>query len=119
MPSLRVFANEWALHIMWLKYWVLFIAVIAVIIIIHNGFPQRTQPFCLLKCLCSAHREIMGPCPPVNGHKGEINSPLPKSGASWRCFARLRALFTLLPHCPSLSILPFDFSSSSRLSLVL
>ena len=117
MPSLRVFSNEWALHIRWLRHWVLFIAVI---IIIHNGLPQRTQPLCLtVKVpLFSSERDNLT-LPTCNGHKGEINSPLPKSGPSWGCFARLRALFTLLPHCPSLSILPFDFSSSSLLSLVL
>ena len=41
----------------------LFIAF--VIIIIHNGLPQRTLPDCKLKCLCSA-RETICPCPPVN-----------------------------------------------------
>ena len=46
-------------------------------------------------------------------------SIFPKAGHSWRCFTRLMALFTLLPHCLSLSILLFDFSSSPLLSLVL
>ena len=32
----------------------------------------------LLKSLCSAHREIIWPCPPVNGcKKEEINTSLP------------------------------------------
>ena len=66
----------------------------------------------LLKCLCSVHREIIWPCPFVSGcKKEEINTPLPKAGPSWRCFARLKTLFTLLPHCLFLSTLPFDFSS--------
>ena len=36
-----------------------------------------------------------------------------------RCFAKPKTLFTLLPHCFSLSILPFDFSSSLLLPSVL
>ena len=36
-----------------------------------------------------------------------------------RCFAKPKTLFTLLPHCFSLSILPFDFSSSVLLPSVL
>ena len=48
------------------------------------------------------------PCPPVNGcKKEEINTSQPETGHSRRCFARLVALFTLLPPCLSLSILPF------------
>ena len=41
-----------------------------VIIISHNGLPQRLLPLCLtvkLKCLCSE------PCPPVDDRKEEIN----------------------------------------------
>ena len=71
--------------------------VAAVIIIIHNGLPHRTLPLCLnvkLKCLCSAHREIIWPCPCVNGYRKDINTPLPKAGPSQRCFARLKTLFT-------------------------
>ena len=74
----------------------------------------------LLKCLCSVHREIIWPCPFVSGcKKEEINTPLPKAGPSWRCFARLKTLFTWFPHCLSPSILPFDFSSSLFFSLLL
>ena len=74
----------------------------------------------LLKCLCSAHREITWPCTFVSGcKKEEINTSLPKAGPSWRCFARLKTLFTWLPHCLSPSILPFDFSSSLFFSLSL
>ena len=38
-----------------------------VIIIIHNGLPQRILLSAwLLKCIRLAHREIIWPCPPVN-----------------------------------------------------
>ena len=66
--------------------------VAAVIIIIYNGLPQKTQSLCLtvgLKCLCSAHREIIWHFPPVNGcRKEEINISLPQAGHFWRCLAR-------------------------------
>ena len=47
----------------------LFVAL--VIIVIHNGLPQRIRPLCLtlkLKCLCSWS------CPPVDGKKKEMNT---------------------------------------------
>ena len=73
-----------------------------------------------LKWLCLAHREIIWPYPPVSGcKKEEINTCLPEAGHSWRCFARLMGLFTLLCQCLPLCILSFYFSSSPLLSLVL
>ena len=58
-----------------------------VIIIIHNVLPQGTLPLCQdvkLKCLCSAHRETMWPCPPVNDcRKEEINTCPPILPDKW------------------------------------
>ena len=53
---------------------------------------------------------------PVNGgRKEDMNT---EGWLSLRCTARLMALFTLLPHCLSLSLVPSDFISSLLLSLV-
>ena len=68
---------------------------------------------CKLKCLCSAHGEIVCPCPPVN--RGD-NTLLLKAGHPSEMFYKTEDPFTLLPHCISLSILNFDFSSSLLLS---
>ena len=65
-----------------------------------NGLPQMTLP----KDICSDHREIIWLC---CLWKEEIDTSLPKASRSLRCFARLMALFALLPHCLSLSILAF------------
>ena len=109
--------NQFWLHVGTL-FDLLFIAF--VIIIIHNGLPQRTLPLCLtikLKCLCSAHSEILRPCPFVNCYKKEdINPPLLKAGPSgdvvqdWRSFLlslptaspSLFCLLTLVALCFSL-----------------
>ena len=68
-PVLQRRSQLW-LHVGSRFFDLLFIA--AVITIMHNGLPHRTLPLCLnvkLKCLCSAHREIIWPCPCVNGYK--------------------------------------------------
>ena len=55
------------LHIENYFFELLFIA--SIITVIHNVLPKRTLPLCLtvkLKSLCSAHREILWPCPTVN-----------------------------------------------------
>jgi len=62
--------------------------------------------------------------PSVNGCKKkkkerEINASLSKAGPSWRCFARLKALFTLLPHCLSPSLVCLLTLVSPYFSLVL
>ena len=77
---------------------------------------QLTDILILFICewLCSAHREIIWPCPCVNGYRKDINTPLPKAGPSQRCFARWKTLFTFLLHFVSLSILPFDFREVMR-----
>ena len=62
-PVLQRRSQLW-LHVGSRFFDLLFIA--AVIIIMHNGLPHRTLPLCLnvkLKCLCSAHREIIWLCP--------------------------------------------------------
>ena len=44
--------------------------IVVAIIIIHDGLPQTTLPFCAngkLKCFCSAHRQIIWPCLPLKG----------------------------------------------------
>ena len=46
-----------------------------------------------------------------------LTHSFPKAGPSRSYFARLKPLFTLLPHCLSLSLLPFAFSSPLLLSL--
>ena len=70
---------------------------------------------CKLKCLCSADREIVCPCPPVN--RRDKHTPSEGWTFSWRCFARLKTLslyfptassslfclLTLVPHCFFLS----------------
>ena len=74
------------------------LSIALVILIIHNGLPQRILPFCptvLLKRLCS------DPCPPVDCMKKEINtSPLPKACHSRRYLQEFNGLFTLFPHLP-------------------
>ena len=70
----------------------LFVAV--VVIIRHNSLPQRTLSLCLmvrLKCLCSAHREIICNPPPPPPHtltfecarKKRLIYPFPDAGHSW------------------------------------
>ena len=72
----------------------------------------------LLKCLCSAHRETIWLYPLGNGcRKEEINTFLPEGWVSCDCVVRWMALFTLLSHHLSLSILPFYFSFSPSPSL--
>ena len=62
----------------------------------------------LLKCLCSAHREIIWLFPLGNCcRKEETNIFLPEGWLSYDCFVRWMDLFTLLSHNISLSILPF------------
>ena len=53
------------------------------------------------------------PCPP--GNRRDSHTPPKGWPFPWQCFARLKTLSLL--HCLSLSILPFDFSSLSLLSL--
>ena len=94
--------------------WFVDLLFVAVIIIIHNGLPQRTLPLCLtvgLKRLCSSHREIIDPAHlwMATGKK-RLACPFPEAGHSQKCFARLKTFFNLLPHCLSLSSLSFDFS---------
>ena len=94
----------------------LFIAF--VITIIYNSLPQRTLPLCLtvkLKCLCLAHRKIIWPCPPVK--KKRLTHPFQRLVIPLEMFCKTEDPFTLFPHCVSLSILSFDFSSSLLLSL--
>ena len=47
----------------------------------------------------------------------EINTPLLRLAIPLEMFCKTEDPFTLLPHCTSLSILPFDFSFSLFLSL--
>ena len=94
--------------------------IVFVIIIIYNSLLQRTLPLCLtVKCLYSAHREIIWPCSPVNiyNRKKRLTQPFRRLDIPLEMFCKTEEPFTLLPHCPSLSILPFDFSSSLLLSL--
>ena len=101
----------------WLCWnWFIDLLFVAVIIIIHNGLPQRTLPLCLtvgLKRLCSSHREIIDPAHlwMATGKK-RLAPPFPEAGHSQKCFVRLKTFFNLLPHCLSLSSLSFDFSYS-------
>ena len=70
---------------------------------------------CKLKCFCSAPGEIV--CP-AHLWIEEVNTPFPRAGHSLGdVFRETENPFTLLPHWISLSILPFDFSSSLLLSL--
>ena len=89
---------------------------------------RRILPLCLtvkLKCLCSAHKEIIWPCLPVNGYKKEeINTYLSKGWPFPEMFYKtedpfyftsslslplysaspsLFCLWTSVPHCFSLS----------------
>ena len=94
----------------------LFIAF--VITIIYNSLPQRTLPLCLtvkLKCLCLAHRKIIWPCPPVK--KKRLTHPFQRLALPRDVQQVWTPLFTLLPHCLSLSILLSDFFSLLLFSL--
>ena len=84
--------------------------------VIHKVLALRTLHFCLtVKGLCSAHREIIWPCPPVNSYN--------KKKRLIHLFQRLaicgdilqdRKHFHFTPL--SLSLRSFDFSSSLLLS---
>ena len=101
-----------------------------VIIILCNSLPQRTLPL-YLTYLCSVHRQIIWPCPSVNSYNKQKSlthlfqrlTILGAVSGGWRPFPFSSTLslppFHLLPHCLSLSILPFDLSSSLLLSLSL
>ena len=64
-----------------------------VIIIIQNVLPQRILPLCLtveLKCLFSAHREIIWPCHLwIAARKKRLTHPFPEAGCSQTRFTRL------------------------------
>ena len=69
-----------------------------VIIITHNGLPQRILPLCLtvkFKCLCSES------CLPVNGKKGQINISPCLRLAILGDTRKIKWPFTLFPHLPS------------------
>ena len=68
---------------------------------------------CKLKCLCSALGETVSSCPPVN----RLTHPFQGLAIPLEMFGKMEDPFTWLPHCLSLSVLPFDFSSSLFLSL--
>ena len=55
--------------------------------------------------------------PKKKNKRERLTHSFPKAGPSRSYFARLKPLFTLLPHCLSLSLLPFAFSSPLLLSL--
>ena len=84
--------------------------------VIHKVLALRTLHLCLtIKGLCSAHREIIWPCPPVNSYSKKKRLIHP--------FQRLAICGDILqdrkyfPFTPlSLSLLSFDFSSSLLLS---
>ena len=71
---------------------------------------------CKLKCLCSAHRELICPCPPVNIRDECTPSkgwPFP-----WRYFARLKTIALYFPAASAslfclLSLFPCCFLSDS------
>ena len=69
-----------------------------------------------LKSLCSAHRRIIWACPPVNSYNKKKRLT-PKGWPFLEVFWETKILFTFLPLCLSLSILPFDCSSSLLLAL--
>ena len=83
-----------------------------IITIILNGLPGGPCPLldCKLKYLCSAPGEVVCPCSPVD--RRDEHTP----SESWT-FYKTENPFTLPPHCISLSIQPFEFSSSLLLSL--
>ena len=76
------------------------LSVAFVIIITHNGLPQRILPLCLtikLKCLCSE------PCPPVDGRKEKTNTSLCLRLAILGDIRKINGIFfffTLFPHRP-------------------
>ena len=77
------------------------------------------EALCKLKCHCSAHRDIFWPCPPMNSYnkKKRLTHPFKGQPFPLEMFWETEDPFNLLPHCLSLSILSFDFSSSLLLSL--
>ena len=116
------------LHIENYLFELLFIA--SIITVIHNVLPKRTLPLCLtvkLKSLCSAHREILWPCPPVNqfsqfsysamstslqlhGLKhGRLPSPLPYPGACSNSCPLSQWCYPTI----SSSVFPFSFCLQS------
>ena len=75
----------------------------------------RTLPFCLtVKHLCSAQADSLAL--PTCEYK-RLTHPLQRLATVLEMFCKTEGAFTLLPNCLSLSILPFDFSSSLLLSL--
>ena len=68
----------------------------------YYNLPQGTLPLCLntkLKGLCSAHRDTIWPCLPVNGcRKEEINTSPLQCWPSQEIFCKTNGLFTLLSH---------------------
>ena len=80
-----------------------------VIVIIHNGWPQRTLPLGLtvkLKCLCWAHREILWP--PKLWMAAGKKRWTQKAGCPWDVLQDWWP-FYLTCHCFSLSLLPSDY----------
>ena len=70
------------------------LSIAFVIIILHNGLPQRILPLCLtvkLKCLCSE------PCPPIDGRKEKTNTPPCLRLAILGDICKINGLFTLFP----------------------
>ena len=103
----------------------LFVAV--VIIITHNGLPQRILPLCLtvkLKCFCSAQREIIWTCLPVNSYNKEKRwtHPFQRLAISGDVFQDWRSFHCTsplpLPLFPLTSSLLFPLYSSVFLTLV-
>ena len=76
-----------------------FLSVAFVIIITHNGLPQRILPFCLTAKLTSLCLE---PCPPVNSRKTGINTSPCLRLAIPGDICKIKGLFTLFPHLPHL-----------------
>ena len=75
------------------------LSVAFVIIITHNGLPQRILPFCLTAKLTSLCLE---PCPPVNSRKTGINTSPCLRLAIPGDICKIKGLFTLFPHLPHL-----------------
>ena len=75
------------------------LSIAFVIIIIHNGLPQRILPFCLtseLKCLCPE------PCPPADCRKKEINTFLCLRLAILGDICKMNGLFYFVSSPPPL-----------------
>ena len=94
-------------------YWKLFLWLPFIIIIVLSGLPGDPVPLldCKLKCLCSAHGEIV----PAHLWIEETNTPLPKAGHSlgdvlkdWRPFE-----FTSPLHLPLYSAFWLQFLIAS------